>query len=57
MLKFFGNHPSYCMMSMCNELWGSKKILNDIIGGYKKFDNRHLYTQGSNNFQWFPNVI
>lgn len=57
MLKFFGNHPSYCMMSMGNELWGSKKILNDIIGGYKKFDNRHLYTQGSNNFQWFPNVI
>lgn len=35
MLKFFGNHPSYCMMSMGNELWGSKKILNDIIGGYK----------------------
>lgn len=57
MLKFFGNHPSYCMMSMGNELWGSKKILNDIIGGYKKFDSRHLYTQGSNNFQWFPNVI
>ena len=57
MLKFFGDHPSYCMMSMGNELWGSKKILNDIIGGYKKFDNRHLYTQGSNNFQWFPNVI
>lgn len=39
MLKLFGNHPSYCMMSMGNELWGSKKILNDIIGGYKKFDN------------------
>lgn len=57
MLKAFGNHPSYCMMSMGNELWGSKKILNDIIGGYKAFDNRHLYTQGSNNFQWFPNVI
>lgn len=57
MLKSFGNHPSYCMMSMGNELWGSKERINDIIGGFKAFDNRHLYTQGSNNFQWFPNVV
>ena len=57
MLKAFGNHPSYCMMSMGNELWGSKERINEIIGGYKSFDSRHLYTQGSNNFQWFPNVV
>ncbi|MGN0634424.1 MAG: glycoside hydrolase family 2 TIM barrel-domain containing protein [Oscillospiraceae bacterium] len=57
MLKAYGNHPSYCMMSMGNELWGSTERLNEIIGGYKKFDPRHLYTQGSNNFQWFPNVV
>lgn len=57
MLKAFGNHPSYCMMSMGNELWGSKERINDIIGGFKRFDGRHLYTQGSNNFQWFPNVV
>lgn len=56
-LKAYGNHPSYCMMSMGNELWGSKEKLNEIIGNYKAFDNRHLYTQGSNNFQWFPNVV
>lgn len=57
MLAAYGNHPSYCMMSMGNELWGSKERLNDIIGEYKKTDSRHLYTQGSNNFQWFPNVV
>ena len=57
MMKAFGNHPSFCMMSMGNELWGSKERINEIMGGYKKIDNRHLYTQGSNNFQWFPNVI
>ncbi len=57
MLSAFGNHPSFCMMSMGNELWGSTQRLNDIIGAYKKFDPRHLYTQGSNNFQWFPNVV
>ncbi len=57
MLRFFGNHPSFCMMSLGNELWGSKERLNEILGRYKAFDSRHLYTQGSNNFQWFPNVV
>lgn len=57
MLAAYGNHPSFCMMSMGNELWGSKERLNEIIGEYKKTDSRHLYTQGSNNFQWFPNVV
>lgn len=57
MLNAFGNHPSYCMMSMGNELWGSKERINDIIGKFKSYDSRHLYTQGSNNFQWFPNVV
>lgn len=57
MMEAFGNHPSFCMMSMGNELWGSKEKINEIMGGYKAVDSRHLYTQGSNNFQWFPNVI
>lgn len=57
MLKAYGNHPSFCMMSLGNELWGSKEKLNKILGKYKKFDNRHLYTQGSNNFQWCPCVL
>ena len=57
MLDTFGNHPSYCMMSLGNELWGSTKRLNEIIGIYKSNDKRHLYTQGSNNFQFFPSVL
>ena len=57
MMKFFGNHPSYCMMSLGNELWGSVDRLNDIIGEFKSKDTRHLYTQGSNNFQFFPSVL
>lgn len=56
-LKTYGNHPSFCMMSLGNELWGSKERLNEILGKYKAFDNRHLYTQGSNNFQWYPCVL
>lgn len=57
MMNMFGNHPSYCMMSLGNELWGSTERLNEIIGGFKAVDTRHLYTQGSNNFQFFPSVL
>lgn len=56
-LKTYGNHPSFCMMSLGNELWGSKEKLNEILGAFKAYDNRHLYTQGSNNFQWCPCVL
>lgn len=56
-LSHFGNHPSFVMMSLGNELWGSKDKLNEILKKYKQFDNRHLYTQGSNNFQFDPVIL
>ena len=55
-LDEFGSHPSFCMMSMGNELWGSPEAVNELVGRYKAYDGRHLYTQGSNNFQWIPNI-
>lgn len=57
MLDTFGNHASYCMMSLGNELWGSKERMAEILRAYKKADNRHLYTQGSNNFQHTPVLL
>ena len=56
-LDEFGNHPSFFALSLGNELWGSKERLNEILLGYKAHDNRHLYTQGSNNFQFIPCVV
>lgn len=56
-LDEFGNHPSFFAFSLGNELWGSKERMNDILGGYKKHDSRHLYTQGSNNFQFWPCIV
>ena len=44
-------------MSLGNELWGSKKRLDVILKEYKGFDDRHLYTQGSNNFQFCPAIL
>lgn len=56
-LDEFGNHPSFVMMSLGNELWGSRKRLNEILAGFHKYDSRHLYTQGSNNFQFAPCIL
>lgn len=56
-LKDFGNHPSFFMFSMGNELWGSRERINGFLRDYKQVDNRHFYTQGSNNFQFCPVVL
>lgn len=52
--KAFGNHPSFCMFSLGNELWGSPERLGEIIETLRNADPRPLYTQGSNNFQHMP---
>lgn len=56
-LDEFGNHPSFVMMSLGNELWGSKERLNEILRDYKRYDGRPLFTQGSNNFQFVPCIL
>ncbi|WP_214626053.1 glycoside hydrolase family 2 TIM barrel-domain containing protein [Paenibacillus agaridevorans] len=56
-LRAFGNHPSFVMMSLGNELWGSKSRIAKIMRGYKAYDSRPLYTQGSNNFQFVPVIL
>lgn len=56
-LDAFGDLPSYFGMSMGNELWGSKAEINRIMGVLKAHDDRHLYTQGSNNHQFVPSVL
>lgn len=53
----FGNHPSFCMFSLGNELWGNPQRMNEIMKAYKEHDDRHLYTMGSNNFQFYPNIV
>lgn len=56
MLEAFGSHPSYCMMSMGNELWGNAAAIDALLAKYKAFRPHILFTQGSNNFQWVPNI-
>lgn len=56
-LRNFGNHPSFVMLSMGNELWGNMERINSFLHAYKQVDDRHFYTQGSNNFQFCPTVL
>ncbi|MHA7965956.1 glycoside hydrolase family 2 TIM barrel-domain containing protein [Paenibacillus sp. CAU 1782] len=56
-LKWFGNHPSFVMFSLGNELWGSREKINAFLKAYKETDNRRLYTQGSNNHQFQPTIL
>ena len=42
-LQEYGNHPSFIMMGMGNELSAKKEITNYLLKQWKK-DTRHLYT-------------
>ena len=56
-MEAYGGHPSFVMMSLGNELWGSTKRLSSILQEYEAVDRRHLYTMGSNNFQFYPTIL
>lgn len=57
MLEEFGHHPSFVMLSMGNELWGSKPALNRMLADFRAFDPDKLYISGSNNFQFAPDIL
>lgn len=56
-LREFSHHPSFVMMSMGNELWGSKERLNELIAGYREVCPDKMYVGGSNNYQFVPCVL
>lgn len=59
MLKRYGNHPSFAMMALGNELNADSSLLYKLVDFWEKTDNRHLYTgkiAGNpvlNNFQFY----
>jgi hypothetical protein len=48
-LKTYGNHPSFVMFSMGNEIWGGHQRVEKNITALKDYDSRPLYTMGANN--------
>lgn len=53
-LREFGNHPSFCMFALGNELSGDAEIMASIVRRFRQEDPRHLYAHGSNNFIFEP---
>ncbi len=54
LLKTFGNHPSFVMLSLGNELSGKQELMAPVVKHFRQLDSRHLYAQGTNN--WFGMV-
>ena len=48
----YGNHPSFVMFSLGNELRGDTLLMESVVRYLKEKDNRHLYAMGTNNFFW-----
>jgi hypothetical protein len=51
LLKQFGNHPSFVMLALGNELSGSREVMGRMVADLRAYDRgRRLFAQGSNNF-------
>ena len=50
-LQEYGNHPSFLLMSMGNELEGDFKWLNKLVKKARKQDSRRLYATSTFSFQ------
>jgi hypothetical protein len=48
-LRAYGNHPSFVMLTLGNELGGDALGRRDLVQHLKDTDLRRLYAQGSNN--------
>ncbi|MHC4555878.1 MAG: sugar-binding domain-containing protein [Planctomycetota bacterium] len=53
--KAFGNHPSFVMFTLGNEL-GRSQGMFEMVAHFKKIDPRRLYAQGTNNMHWDPSL-
>jgi len=50
-IQEYGNHPSFILMSLGNELEGDISWMNEFTAKLKNQDNRHLYTTTTFSFQ------
>ncbi len=51
-LSEYGNHPSFVLMSLGNELEGDVDLMNTTVAALREKDNRHLYTTTTYSFQY-----
>ena len=49
LLEHFGNHPSFMMLGLGNELDAEIDVVREWLDDFRNQDNRHLYCFGFNN--------
>ena len=49
-LDKYGNHASFVMFALGNELSGDQDVMNDFLKHFRSFDSRPLMAYGSNNY-------
>jgi len=55
-LRAYGHHPSFRMMALGNELWGSIEKMAEFIEDFRRFAPDKLYTFGSNYYLGYQGV-
>jgi len=50
LFETYGNHPSFCLLTLGNELYGDRAVMAQIVSRLRAQDSRHIYASGSNNF-------
>ncbi len=56
LLNTCGNHPSFVMLTLGNELSGTREVIRRTLDELHQRDGRHLYGGGSNNVLSDPHV-
>lgn len=51
-LEQFGNHPSFAMLTLGNEIGGDEHVMKAMTDRFRKVDSRHLYAMGTNAWHW-----
>jgi hypothetical protein len=51
-LTEYGNHPSFLLMSLGNELQGDAELMNSTVAALREKDKRHLYMTTTYSFQY-----
>lgn len=51
-LRQYGNHPSFVMLTLGNEIGGDEHVMKAMTDHFRKIDNRHLYALGTNAWHW-----
>ena len=51
LMRVYGNHPSYVLLSLGNELEGNFSFIRSLTRRFKENDSRRLYTSTSFTFQ------